>query len=65
MGFIESSIMGENVKSDHFKLLENVDQDVKYIAVKGLAQPGPEIGKSSFTRDTVYKSRTVSFSPPK
>jgi len=56
MGFIEGPIMSQNVKCDHFKPVENADQDLKYVAVKGFTEPFPEMGKSSFAGDPVSEA---------
>ena len=46
------------------KLTEDIDQNMKYIAVKGLAEPFPEIGESSFARNTVGETRIFPVSHP-
>ena len=50
-GGIKGATMGKDFKSDHFKFMENVDQDVEDLIVKGFTQSCPKSGESVFTRD--------------
>ncbi len=56
--------MSQDFERDHFKLMEDVNQDMKNMVVEVLAQPSPEIGKCTFTRDGLGKSGVLAISPP-
>ena len=51
---IECAVMGKDLKSDHFKLLKEADQNVKNFIIEGLADTDTKIGESGFTRDMFH-----------
>ena len=51
---IERAVMGKDLKSDHFKLLKDADQNVEDLVIEGLAYPDTKIRESGFTRDMFH-----------
>jgi hypothetical protein len=52
---IQSAVMGQNFKGNHFKLVKNTDQDMKDFVVEFFTQSSSENGESAFARDVVFR----------
>ncbi len=56
--------MGEDFKSNHFKLVEDVNKDMEDFVVEGFTEPCSKNGESSFTGDAVHRNPGISAISP-
>jgi hypothetical protein len=47
--------MGQNFKGNHFKLMKDMDEDMKDFVIEFFTQSSSENGESAFTRDVVFR----------
>jgi len=52
-GRIKGAVMGQDVESDHFQLMENINQNMEDFIVELFTESGSKVGKSCFTGDIV------------
>jgi fructose-1,6-bisphosphatase/inositol monophosphatase family enzyme len=51
--WIQGTIMSQDIKGDHFKLVKDIDQDMEDMIVEIFAQPCSKNGEGGFTGDIV------------
>jgi hypothetical protein len=51
--------MGQNFKGNHFKLMKDMDEDMKDFVIEFFTQSSSENGESAFTRDVVFRDTGI------